>query len=221
MDELHELTAAYALDALDADEERAYEAHLAGCERCQDELASLSGTATALAYAAGEVAPPEALRGRILEAARAERANVVPLRPRERRPWLASAAAVAACLVVGLGIWNVTLQHRLDNRSALAAVLGDPSAQRVALEGAPGEVVVSTKGAALVARLAPAPSEKTYEAWLIPAGGQPIPAGTFDRGGTVLLHGKPVTGMTVAVTVERHGGVGKPTTNPIATAKLA
>jgi hypothetical protein len=30
-----------------------------------------------------------------------------------------------------------------------------------------------------------------------------------------------VTGMTVAVTVERHGGVGKPTTNPIATAKLA
>src|SRR5260221_504011 len=130
MDELHELTAAYALDALDADEERAYEAHLAGCERCQDELASLSSTATALAYAAGEVAPPEALRGRILEAARAERTNVVPLRPRERRPWLANAAAIPPGPVVGLGVWNGTLQHRLHNRNTPPARPRRPAPRR-------------------------------------------------------------------------------------------
>jgi len=33
---IHELTAGYALDALDPDERRAYEAHLAGCERCRN-----------------------------------------------------------------------------------------------------------------------------------------------------------------------------------------
>src|SRR5437762_8553694 len=39
---LHELTAPYALDALDADERRAYEAHPARCDRCRDDLAELS-----------------------------------------------------------------------------------------------------------------------------------------------------------------------------------
>src|SRR5207253_6326006 len=39
---LHDLTAAYALDALDEPERREYEAHLARCEQCRDELASLS-----------------------------------------------------------------------------------------------------------------------------------------------------------------------------------
>ena len=41
-DALHDLTAAYALDALDPEDARRYEAHLARCERCQEELAALS-----------------------------------------------------------------------------------------------------------------------------------------------------------------------------------
>jgi anti-sigma-K factor RskA len=221
MDELHELTAAYALNALDDGEERAYEAHLADCARCQEELASLSGTATALAYAAGEATPPDALRGRILEAARAERTNVIPLRARWR-PSLEALTAVAACLAIGLGIWNITLQHRLNHRSALAAVLADPSAQRVSLGGGTtGQVVISPKGAALVADLGPAPDRKTWEAWLIPAGGKPIPAGTFDRGGAVLLRGTPTAGMTVAITQEPHGGSRAPTGEIVASANLA
>ena len=36
-DTLHDLTAAYALDALDSDEAREYEAHLARCEQCRAE----------------------------------------------------------------------------------------------------------------------------------------------------------------------------------------
>jgi anti-sigma factor RsiW len=32
----HGLTVAYALDALDADERRAYEEHLVDCERCRE-----------------------------------------------------------------------------------------------------------------------------------------------------------------------------------------
>ena len=38
--EIHELSAGYALDALDPEERDAYERHLAGCRECQEELAS-------------------------------------------------------------------------------------------------------------------------------------------------------------------------------------
>ena len=79
---MHDLTAAYALDALDAEESREYEEHLATCERCREDLAQLGGAAGALAFAVESPAPPAALRSRILETARAERPNVVPLRSR-------------------------------------------------------------------------------------------------------------------------------------------
>ena len=78
-DALHELTAAYALDALEPVEALAYERHLAHCERCQAELAALSAAAGALAFGVDPAEPPAALRERILSEARAERSNVVPL----------------------------------------------------------------------------------------------------------------------------------------------
>jgi anti-sigma factor RsiW len=104
---LHDLTAAYALDALDPEDARAYEEHLARCERCRDELASLSEAATALAYASEAPQPPPELRARILQQAHRERANVVPLRPRWVYP-VAAAAAVAAGAALALGIWAVS-----------------------------------------------------------------------------------------------------------------
>ncbi len=85
-DALHDLTAAYALNALDAEDAGRYEAHLARCQRCQSELAELSESASALAYAADAPRPSPELRSRILERARAERPNVVPLRARWLRP---------------------------------------------------------------------------------------------------------------------------------------
>ena len=98
-DAVHELTAAYALDALEPEEARGYEAHLAGCERCREELASLQTAASALAYAVEPARPPESLRGRILDAARAERPNNLRVLDtyRRRAVRLAAVAAVAAC----------------------------------------------------------------------------------------------------------------------------
>ena len=81
-DALHDLTAAYALDALGSEDARAYEAHLAHCDRCREELAELSDAAGALAYATEAPAPSAELRARILQQAARERMNVVPLRPR-------------------------------------------------------------------------------------------------------------------------------------------
>jgi anti-sigma-K factor RskA len=219
---LHELTAAYALDALSPDEERAYEQHLAHCERCRRELAEFSEATTALAHGGDAGAPPPALRDRILDAARADRPNVVPLRPRWVRP-LGAAAAVAAVAAVVLGIWAVSLSRSLDHsRSARAdlrqaiAVIGDPRARRASLAGGNGMVFVAPDGAtALVAfGLDRAAAGKTYEAWVIPAGRSPQPAGLFDSAGatTVVRLGRRAgPGTTVAVTMEPRGGSGAPT----------
>jgi anti-sigma factor RsiW len=213
----HDLTAAYALDALDAEEARAYEAHLARCERCRDELAQLSEAAGALAYASDAPAPPAELRARILQEARRERPNVVPLRPRWTIP-VAAAAAVAACAAIALGLWAASLHGKLDRQHRIAAVLEDPAATHTALTADRGTLVVAPNGSAvlLVKRLSPAPSGRTYEAW-IAAGGSPRPAGTFAGGSKhsllLLTHRVPPAAQ-VLVTVEKAGGVDAPTQKP-------
>ena len=225
-DTIHELTAAYALDALDEREEREYEAHLARCPRCREELASFTETATSLAYGVESPAPPPDLRGRILERARAERPNVVPLRP-AWRSWTAAVAAVAACAAIGLGIWAATLSRSLDReRSAkeqqagVVSILSDPAARRFALSGSHGTLVVSRTGAGalLVSNLRPAPSGKTYEAWVI-QGKTPQRAGTFGEAKPFKLTRPVPQGAVVAVTLERRGGVNAPTTKPLTAAQ--
>jgi anti-sigma factor RsiW len=225
-DAIHELTPAYALDALDEQDEREYEAHLARCPRSREELASFTETATSLAYGVESPAPPPDLRDRILVRARAERPNVVPLRP-AWRSWTAVAAAVAACAMIGLGIWAVTLSHSLDRtRSArdqqahVLAIVADPAARRVALSGAHGTLVVSHTGAAalLVSNLGPAPRGKTYEAWVI-RNRTPQRAGTFGKATSFRLTRPVPQGAVVAVTLERHGGVDAPTGKPITAAQ--
>ena len=57
MDDHRELTAAYALDALDAKERERYEAHLATCEECREELEGFWAVSGSLAHAAGAAKP--------------------------------------------------------------------------------------------------------------------------------------------------------------------
>ena len=156
---IHELTAGYALDALEPAEREAYESHLGGCPRCQEELASFWEVTGALAVAADGPAPSPALRDRILEAARAEQQTVVPLEPRRRRvsPVLATVTAVAAAVAIGLGIYAISLNGQLDDtRSALsaqetaAAVLADPNATTVAMQSGSGRLVVAGDGSAVL-----------------------------------------------------------------------
>jgi hypothetical protein len=224
---LHDLTAAYALDALDPEDAREYEVHLARCDRCRDELASLSEAAGALAYATDSPLPPPELRARILQQAGRERENVVPLRPRWLVP-VATAAAVAACVAVGLGIWAASLSNKLDQRTQalgsqerITAILSDPNARRNAFEDGRGTLVVSSSGDAVLVmnRLAAARPGLTYEAW-IAAGGSPQPAGTFDGGGdlnVVLLARRVPQDAAVLLTVEPDGGTQAPTSHPFLT----
>lgn len=227
---IHELTAGYALDALDADERRAYEAHLAGCEHCQQELESFWTTTEALAVAASGPQPSTALRERILADVRAEpRQNVIPLEPRRRRtaPVLGAVAAVAAVAALAVGLWASNLSSDLDDtRAALereraaAAVLADPDARSVALAEGEGRLVVGQDGQAVlvVDGLGPAPAGKTYELWIAAEGGDPVPAGVFpgaDGREIALVEGTVDAGEVVLVTVEQAGGVDAPTTEPI------
>jgi anti-sigma factor RsiW len=192
----HDLTAAYALDALDADETEAYERHLGQCEECREQLAELNDTAAGLAFAAVAPPPPPRLRAAILDRAAAERSNVVPLL---RRRWvvrgLAVAAAAAACVAVGFAV--SALQ---SGSSHIVAVIR----------------IGPHRGASLqIKGLSAAPRGKTYEAWVIPPGRAPRPAALFGGGaGTSVVRlrsGVPPHGV-VAVTLERAGGVSAPTT---------
>lgn len=226
---IHELTAGYALDALDLEERRAYESHLATCEHCQQELASFWETTEALAVATSGAAPSSALRERILADVRTEPLqNVVPFEPRRRRlaPALGAVAAVAAVVALALGLWSSNLSSDLDEaRAALerertaAAIVADVNSRTIDLASGNGRLVVDTEGrAALVLdELGPAPAGRTYQAWII-EDDNPISAGVFpgeDGIDVVLVDGDVAEGEIVAVTIERAGGAEFPTRPPL------
>lgn len=217
-EDVHDLSAAYALDALDEGERRAFEEHLRECERCRAAVADFSETAALMAYGAAEAAPPPALRSRILDEVRRERQVVVPLR--RPRLVLGATAGIAAAIAIGFGIWAASLSGELDRTRAALDVLADPAARSVELEGAAGRLVVGEDGrAALVVRgLEPAPAGKTYEIWVIED--RPRRAGLFDEPGEVVLLDRRVPeDATVAVTVEDDGGVDAPTSEPVLSAQ--
>jgi hypothetical protein len=227
-DAVHELTAAYALDALDDHEAAEYEAHLQHCESCRAELASLQFAAASLAYAVEGPAPAPELRERILVQAGRERGNVVPLAPRRSYRIATAAAAVAACAALGLGLWAASLSSELgDERDArlaaeALAVLGDPAATHVSLDGTQGALVVAPSGAAaLVLReLTPLPEGSYYTAWVSRDGTEMVHAGAFrpgDESPVVPLTEPVPDGGLVAVTVENRPDAAEPSAAPIIT----
>ena len=201
---IHELSAAYALDALSAEEREEFEQHLAHCAECQETVAAFHDTAASLAHGVEAEQPPPGLRARILDEARGERQSVVLLRSRWALRATGAVAAVAAILAIVFGIWAASLHNELGERP-----------QAFALSGADGQLVVTEgRDAALIVNgLAPAPAGKTYEAWVI-QDDTPRPAGIFSGGGTqtafALTRAVP-EGATVAVTIEPAGGVDAPT----------
>jgi anti-sigma factor RsiW len=238
--EIHALSGAYAVDALDAAEKAEFEQHLAACATCQAEVASLR-EATALLPETTATEPPAALRDRVLAQISTVRplppetrdtsgsagGDVVTLRSR-RRPWTMLAAAAAVVAVVGGGavVWQQVSgpgQHQTQ-LSAVDRVLQAADAKRVNVSlpgGVRASVVRSvTEGkAVLVTRnMPPAPSGRIYELWLQTPGGAMVPAGTMTDGGsrTVLLHGDATSATGAGITVEPKGGSESPTTEPIA-----
>ena len=124
--------AGYALGELPVDVRLRVEAHLAGCAECAREARELCRTFDAVGVSAVPIAPPPALRSRLLaqiESARARRvvsiappASASPSR-RFSQPWLAAAAA----LLLVLGGMLALSQHRMaqlveERRAAEASI---------------------------------------------------------------------------------------------------
>ena len=151
-DRVDELIAAYALDALSAEEEEELDGHLRRAPAARERLSALQEAAASLAYGVDTPAPSPALRTRILDEARTPApSNVVPLRRRWVVPVLAAVAAVAAGLAIGLGVWGSSLSSSLSNeRAAVAsqnevlALFASPSSSQFGVKGAAGTLVVGT-----------------------------------------------------------------------------
>jgi anti-sigma-K factor RskA len=230
--EIHALSGAYAVDALDAAERALFEDHLASCAACRAEVASLRGT-TALLGGLEDAAPPPALRDRVLAGIRTVRPHP-PLgrqtatgrRRRPARRWLAGLAVAAAVLgVAGVGTVVWEQQHESTGQLSVAdRVLQAADAKRVSLTlpgGARASVIrsVSEGRAVLVTHNMPAaPSGRVYELWLQTPAGKMVPAGTMDKPGTepVVLRGDATNATAVGITVEPKGGSESPTSEPIA-----
>ena len=236
--DMHSLSGAYALDALEGGAERdRFTRHMNRCQSCASEVRGFREVATALAFAATAEAPPE-LRDRVLATAARTRQLPPEIRPharprRTRRPvpwvpWLSGVVAAASIVVAVLfGFAQAHTQQELNQaraqNQAIALVLSAPEVKllthpttvggvaTVVLAADRRELVVTTSG------LPALPTGKVYQLWLI---GKTIvsagllPSAKSGQTPPVLASGV-VKGDALGLTVEPAGGSRQPTTTPI------
>jgi len=235
--DLHALSGAYALDALEGGAEfERYTRHLSRCPSCASEVRGFREVATTLAFAAAAEPPPE-LRAQVLTAA--TRIRQLPpevkthARPRRARvpwvPWLSGAIATAGIAVaVIFGLAQAHTQHELNlaraQNQAIALVLSTPQVKllthtttaggvaTVVLAADRHQLVVTTSG------LPALPAGKVYQLWfigpknIVSAG--LLPTATSGLTSPVLASGL-VHGDKLGLTVEPAPGSAQPTTTPI------
>lgn len=144
--------AAYALDALSADEAHEVEAHLADCEQCRAELRWLEPSVDVLAESVTQLAPPPDLRERLLATTAAEsRDNGRTGWRRMWPPWATRpVTALAATALIAAGVAGYAL--RGDDEP----VTGAPQ-MALDREGDSGTLRVSNL---------PEPEEGVYQVWI-------------------------------------------------------
>jgi anti-sigma-K factor RskA len=235
----------YALGVLDEPERSELREHLArSCEVCSPEVRRAALRVASLAETVPIVEPPDRLRGRVMAG--------IGVVPRRHWNWMQTWATVAAAVLLAL-FWmghvrrervrEIAFEQAMEQlrqsetesarlKQVLAVLNAPDTIVRVSSEGArqppQGKVFLNpSRGALLLAsNLPPAPEGKIYEMWVIPAGGNPMPAGLFQtesNGAAVHLFKGPVdvaNAGAVAVTLEAAGGAPQPTTQPIIVAPV-
>jgi anti-sigma-K factor RskA len=232
-DELKDDYAAYALGVLDGPELDELREHLAReCQNCTPGVRGAQGLVARMATAVTQVDPPKRLRARVI-------ALVSPDKRGSFMNWtLAFVTALSVMFSVHIWLRHSEMHQvfiredqkwrqqnaELARLNETLALLEDPAAREVTFgKGARGRVVISPRhGVAFsgqnMASLAPG---KTYEMWIIPKGGKPVPAGTFAPsadGSALHLQPGPVdlaSTAAVAVSIEQEGGVASPTADQI------
>jgi anti-sigma-K factor RskA len=240
--DLHSLSGAYALDALEPGAERdRFIRHLSRCPSCASEVRGFREVATALAFATVDPStePPAELRDRVLAAAARTRQQPPEVRtharPRRTRakvpwvPWLSGVVATASIVVAVLfGFAQAHTQDELnqvraENR-AISLLLSAPEAKLLTYpvtHGGTATVVLAADRhqlAVVTTGLPALPAGKVYQLWLI---GKPtitsaglLPPAKDGQTPPVLATGV-VKGDTLGLTVEPAGGSAQPTTKPI------
>lgn len=222
----HDEVAAYALGALTPEDARRFEQHLEQCEECQVELSEYRPVVATLPSAAEPVAPPPALRQRIMAVVEADAARRQPERasaPAWRRflgglrplPVLAAACVL---LLAGLGVGIA-----LDGEEATTY-----PAKVVDVRGASAELVVEggDKAELVVRGLRPPPEGRVYQVWVKHRGRGPSPTDalfTVGRhgGAHVDVPGSVEDVEAILVTDEPDGGSEEPTRAPVIVAEPA
>ena len=239
-EELQQLLGAYAVDAVDADEAAAIEAHLGECPRCRAEVAELREVAALLSHSGADAPqgvwdriassltePPPPLR---LEVQRGRR-----LSHRRLLPAAAMAVAAAALVVMGLGLLRLrgqvddlrnTRAHANDTTQvALAATeaLSSPDARIARLAGDRGQIavaVVRSNGQAyFLGASLPNLDHRIYELWGATASGQVTSLGTLPGPGIYAFTAD--RSVQVVMVTEENAPVPAPTNPAIATGTLA
>ena len=130
-----ELAAGYALGVLDPSDLEVFKTHLATCETCQATLADLDRVSTGIGLSVEPVAPPPALRARVLaQATRSDQERRVveparaPVGPRTAG-WWRMAAAAGLVLAVGTGMYAWGLRQQLASARVVIADLTEREAR--------------------------------------------------------------------------------------------
>jgi len=222
VNDVHALSGAYAVDALDDIERASFERHLGDCASCRAEVDSLREASALLAETVA-VAPSPALRDRVL----ADIATVRPLPPvveavtprRRARRFPALVAAAAAVVTLGGATVAVTQPWEPETTqiSATDRVLQAADAERYEQtfdDGSSATVVRSPRlnQAVIITQGMADPGQgKVFELWL-DHDGEMVAAGFMPKGpdNTVLLSGDAATANGVGITVEPKGGSAEP-----------
>jgi anti-sigma factor RsiW len=187
--EIEELLGAYTLDAVDAGEREAIEAHLQGCPRCRAEVDAGREVAAGLAQTGapapdgvwdriaeaigGETPPPLRLVAAPVDAGASPAAPRPGSKPAGRRLFLVAAAVAAALVIVALttqAIRQPDGNRPADLAAAAAAAFDDPQAEVGELVDDDGEVLATVavapegSGFLRVADL-PAIEDGVYQLW--------------------------------------------------------
>lgn len=221
MSDIHALSGAYAVDAVDDIERASFERHLASCPTCRAEVASLREASALLADAATTTPPPE-LRDAVLSGI----TRVRPLPPVtvggpvHRRRWFPALVAAVVLALVGVGgaVWQPWRDDTSVQVSVTDQVLQDPDAERFTQElpnGATATVVRSAKvdRAVLVTEDMPAPPDgKVYQLWYQSPSRHMTSAGLMPDGAdTALLEGNANDAVGAGMSLEPAGGSDQPT----------
>ena len=231
-DDIHALSGAYAVDALDDIERAGFERHLAGCADCRAEVASLQEAGALLAEDAA-TDPPAALRDHVLAGIKTVRplppevAPVVPAVTRRHRFRSGLVAAAAAVVLIGAGtvVWQEPWQDETTQGPTVAdQVIGASDARSTSLDfpgGAKATVTHSDsmgKAVLVTEKMPPPPKGMVYQLWLDQPSSGMVSAGVMPvkEDQTVMLEGDAATAEAAGITIEPEGGSEHPTSKPIA-----